>query len=342
MSYYAVLNGFVPGIYTSWQDCRPEVTGYSRAFFRKFYRYSDAYDFLYDNRIIVYVDGSAINNGYANARAGYGVWFQNPDLRYLNQQCRLSGDIQSNNRAELTAIIIALEIAPEDGRKLIICSDSNQVFTILGLNARLRSRIGQELSTKDSIPDVLQNDFSTRTLSSRADGSCFRNGRSDARAGYGIYFENPELKSRYGRLPGSSQTSNRGELFAILNACQLARKDQRQLVVFTDCRYALKPVLERMPLWQSKGWRNNKGKKVGDQDLVMQLYHELISLKPELHWVRGHSGIMGNEVADHLAKQGADLDPKISARGSEEITQAALLPELHDLFRQLTISAKRA
>ncbi|KAJ1025762.1 hypothetical protein NDA18_004097 [Ustilago nuda] len=177
MSYYAVLNGFVPGIYTSWQDCRPEVTGYSRAFFRKFYRYSDAYDFLYDNRIIVYVGGSAINNSYANARAGYGVWFQNPDLRYLNQQCRLSGDIQSNNRAELTAIITALEIAPEDGRKLIICSDS---------------------------------------------------------------------------------------------------------------QYAM------------------------------------------------------NTVADHLAKQGADLDPKISARGSEEITQAALLPELHDLFRQLTISAKRA
>ncbi|SPC61596.1 related to Ribonuclease H [Ustilago sp. UG-2017b] len=87
-------------------------------------RYSDAYDFLYDNRIIFYVDGSAINNGYANARAGYGVWFQNPDLRYLNQQCRLSGDIQSNNRAELTAIITALETAPEDGRKLIICSDS--------------------------------------------------------------------------------------------------------------------------------------------------------------------------------------------------------------------------
>ncbi|SAM81626.1 uncharacterized protein UBRO_20013 [Ustilago bromivora] len=201
-------------------------------------------------------------------------------------------------------------------------------------------------------PGAVYNRFYSRRLAERflysnvivayADGSCFRNGRSDARAGYGIYFENPELKSRYGRLPGSSQTSNRGELFAILNACELARKDQRQLVVFTDCRYALKPVLERMPLWQSKGWRNNKGKKVGDQDLVMQLYHGLILLKPELHWVRGHSGIMGNEVADHLAKQGADLDPKISARGSEEITQAALLPELHDLFRQLTISAKRA
>ncbi|KAJ1570210.1 hypothetical protein NDA12_003756 [Ustilago hordei] len=306
MSYYAVLNGFVPGIYTSWQDCRPEVTGYSRAFFRKFYRYSDAYDFLYDNRIIVYVDGSAINNGYANARAGYGVWFQNPDLRYLNQQCRLSGDIQSNNRAELTAIIIALEIAPEDGRKLIICSDSQYAMNTLFTSSpnpsitQSKSKVmryyvvvnGRQPGVYDSWteceaqikdwPGAVYKRFYSRRLAER------------------FLYSNVIVACRW--------TSNRGELFAILNACQLARKDQRQLVVFTDCRYALKPVLERMPLWQSKGWRNNKGKK----------------------------------VADHLAKQGADLDPKISARGSEEITQAALLPELHDLFRQLTISAKRA
>ncbi|KAJ1020643.1 hypothetical protein NDA16_004036 [Ustilago loliicola] len=124
MSYYAVLDGVVPGIYESWDDCRQQVNGYSRAVFRKFSNYSDAYHCLYHNRIIVYVDGSCINNGRSYARAGYGIYFENPELQGLNISEPLTGNEQTNNRAELTAIIRAIQLAPDDNRVLVICLDS--------------------------------------------------------------------------------------------------------------------------------------------------------------------------------------------------------------------------
>jgi ribonuclease HI len=58
--------------------------------------------------ISVYTDGCSINNGKIGAKAGMGVYFGSDDKRNVSK--RLEGDIQTNNRAELTAILIALEI----------------------------------------------------------------------------------------------------------------------------------------------------------------------------------------------------------------------------------------
>ena len=55
----------------------------------------------------VYTDGSCVNNGKPNAKAGYGVYFGNRDPR--NVSAHLIGPA-TNNRAELTALIAALEI----------------------------------------------------------------------------------------------------------------------------------------------------------------------------------------------------------------------------------------
>ncbi|CDU25804.1 related to Ribonuclease H [Sporisorium scitamineum] len=72
----------------------------------------------------VYCDGSSIGNGKANARAGWGVFFEDPDLHHLNESRRLPGPAQTNNRAELMAIIRAIQLCPNDGRQLLIMSDS--------------------------------------------------------------------------------------------------------------------------------------------------------------------------------------------------------------------------
>jgi ribonuclease HI len=52
--------------------------------------------------INVYTDGASAGNGKASAKAGWGVWFEDPELQHLNRAGRLAGETQTNNRAELT------------------------------------------------------------------------------------------------------------------------------------------------------------------------------------------------------------------------------------------------
>lgn len=66
--FYAVKIGLVPGIYTSWEDCKKNVDGYPNAVFKGFALREDAESFLQqnhleqnalnDNKTIAYVDGS--------------------------------------------------------------------------------------------------------------------------------------------------------------------------------------------------------------------------------------------------------------------------------------------
>ncbi|EJD46586.1 ribonuclease H-like protein [Auricularia subglabra TFB-10046 SS5] len=71
---------------------------------------------------ILYTDGACSNNGNgAIALAGIGVWSAADERRRLSERCP---GTQTNNRAELIAIIRALEETPYDGLQLLIKTDS--------------------------------------------------------------------------------------------------------------------------------------------------------------------------------------------------------------------------
>ncbi len=75
--------------------------------------------------INVYTDGACTNNGKPDARAGFGIWFGEGDSRNTSES--FTGP-QTNNRAELLAIIKALTILREEieeGRPIMIYSDSS-------------------------------------------------------------------------------------------------------------------------------------------------------------------------------------------------------------------------
>jgi ribonuclease HI len=72
----------------------------------------------------VYTDGACSNNGMHNATAGIGVFFGIDDPRNVSQ--KIEGK-QTNNTAELTAIIRAYSIVEPDilqGKQIAIVSDS--------------------------------------------------------------------------------------------------------------------------------------------------------------------------------------------------------------------------
>jgi ribonuclease HI len=69
----------------------------------------------------IYTDGSSLANGKAGARAGVGVYFGDKDARNVSE--RLVGEPQTNQRAELMAMLRALQVSPVDQTVQII-SDS--------------------------------------------------------------------------------------------------------------------------------------------------------------------------------------------------------------------------
>ncbi|KAF9225331.1 ribonuclease H-like protein [Gyrodon lividus] len=70
---------------------------------------------------IVYCDGACKGNGQVGSVAGIGVWWDHGDPRNIAERC--PGD-QTNNRAELIAIVRILETTPPLKRRLLIKTDS--------------------------------------------------------------------------------------------------------------------------------------------------------------------------------------------------------------------------
>jgi ribonuclease HI len=129
MSFYAVANGRTVGVFTTWVKCNESVKGYKNALYKKFDTLKEAEQFIKPDIIFkpdyyVYTDGSCSNNGKSNARAGFGIYFGPNDSRNVSK--RIEGK-QTNNVAELTAIIETYPIIEEDiknGRRITIMSDS--------------------------------------------------------------------------------------------------------------------------------------------------------------------------------------------------------------------------
>lgn len=79
--------------------------------------------------LTVWVDGASKNNGKKHAKAGYGIYFGDNDPRNIGRALD-AGQEQTNQRAELTAILEALRIMTNDAGyskdkyRIVVVSDS--------------------------------------------------------------------------------------------------------------------------------------------------------------------------------------------------------------------------
>ncbi|NOY17210.1 MAG: ribonuclease HI [Gammaproteobacteria bacterium] len=109
------------------------------------------------------------------------------------------------------------------------------------------------------------------------------------------------------QLSGSEKetTNNRMELMAAIRALEnLTRSCSIRL--YTDSQYLRKGILEWMENWKKRGWKTAARKPVKNQDLWIRLDTAIERHDIEWHWVKGHSGIEGNEIADSLANKAID------------------------------------
>jgi ribonuclease HI len=100
-------------------------------------------------------------------------------------------------------------------------------------------------------------------------------------------------------------TNNRMELTAVIRALE-ALKRPAELRVFTDSEYVRRGITEWVKSWKSRGWKTADRKPVKNQDLWERLDALAAGHKIEWRWVKGHSGVPGNERVDRLANEAID------------------------------------
>ncbi len=109
----------------------------------------------------------------------------------------------------------------------------------------------------------------------------------------------------------ANTTNNRMELMAAIKALQAVKPGYTQTItLWTDSTYVLKGITEWVKGWKKRGWKKSDKKPVINADLWKELDAINSTLNVEWKWVKGHTGVDGNERADALARQGIDtLDP---------------------------------
>ena len=133
------------------------------------------------------------------------------------------------------------------------------------------------------------------------DGACRGN---PGPGGWGalITFEGSAKEMFGGKL---DSTNNQMELSAAIEALA-ALKEPCNVDLFTDSKYVMDGITQWIHNWKKNSWRTAAKKDVKNKELWRKL-DELINFhQVQWHWVKGHSGDVGNEIADQLANKGID------------------------------------
>lgn len=168
------------------------------------------------------------------------------------------------------------------------------------------------------------------------DGACSGN---PGRGGWGaiIYKPSGDILELGGK--NLQTTNNQMELTATIEALkQIDEGDGRAIWLYTDSTYVIRGITQWIWGWKKNGWKNSEGQDVTNQDLWARLEREVVRLKKlkmniEWRYVRGHTGVPGNERVDQIAVAFTQGTSANLFRGPLlQYTVALLdLPESHEL-----------
>ena len=243
----------------------------------------------------IYTDGACTGNGTENARAGYGVYFGKDDPR--NVAAPLEGELQTNNRAELQAILVALQLSLDE----------------LGFqppDASLSSSSVSDTANDDALRcDLLQIQKLARSVCKRSAGHAH-----EAQLFSTTSHMHEAAKQLVALLaPAVSAAETAADEQSMLDELVKRSRPAHQIVVISDSSICVKGWNEWMRNWRKRGWRTAAGKDVANLDLwqraaALKDYVEgLEGVVFTLLWTQGHKGTAGNEAADELARKGAGM-----------------------------------
>lgn len=132
------------------------------------------------------------------------------------------------------------------------------------------------------------------------DGACSGN---PGKGGWGFVILDEDdrvINWGYGRRPET--TNNEMELTAIYYAYKYIQSHEDSYTVYTDSAYCLNSLTNWMFNWERNGWIKSDKKVPKNLELFKELFEFFNDpAHAPLEKVAGHSGILGNELADGLA-----------------------------------------
>ena len=142
------------------------------------------------------------------------------------------------------------------------------------------------------------------------DGACSNNGKTNAKAGYGVYFGKNDPRNISKRVVGK-QTNNVAELSAIIEVFSILQKEIKSgqtIIIYSDSEISIGWCTTTGKKYEQNNWLK-KGGKIPNIELVKQGY-ELCRDSPNVTFehIRAHTGLsdelsLGNEEADRLANE---------------------------------------
>ena len=136
----------------------------------------------------------------------------------------------------------------------------------------------------------------SQTITLYVDGACRGN---PGLGGWGAYVITEQGEHKlFGGEPDT--TNNRMELTAAIEGVAFCPTDAH-LIIWTDSNYVKQGITEWIHGWKKKNWKDVK-----NPDLWQKLDAVCAGRNIEWHWIKGHAGHAGNEMADELANIGAD------------------------------------
>jgi len=187
-------------------------------------------------------------------------------------------------------------------------------------------------------PAYRNQERTKKTIEIYTDGSCTQNGMENAKCGAGIWINDNNSENKAVNIQEGNKTNQRAELIAIIEAIKIAKNEN--VTIFTDSLTCIENITENIMKWEDKDWSNVRNEE--DWKILVYLLRKK-SGTTEFKWVKGHSGIEGNEKADKLADKGRTAEDKynpIEVPKSFQITGARLQTLTQAQAYKLIISQK--
>lgn len=138
-------------------------------------------------------------------------------------------------------------------------------------------------------------------ITAYTDGGCWPN---PGIGGWGaVVASDGEVKELYGGELES--TNNRMELMGPIAALEFLPAGSK-ILIYCDSQYVVLGITKWIKGWKAKDWKKSGRKPVVNRELWERLDAACQRHTVRWQWIRGHTGIAGNERADELSRLGAE------------------------------------